>query len=291
MGPGSSPPFPAATAVPPLPRLGPPLLEKDIGRLETEVVPRYLTAFSSLAVSLLLPSEPASVIVVGSRAGIESDAIATRLPSASLKGLETSDAALRRATERVSQTSIAASFEVARGLPTQLPSGGFTHALAVHPICSRAGRKELLLEMTRLLSPRGQAVVSIPLRGSFPEIVDLVREYALKNDLAKLGEAVDVANANRPTPETISDELEAAGFVDVEVDVQLLAVRFESGAAFLRHAIYELMVAPDARAAFDLAPAVMSDALVYVEMAIKKYWAEGEFELTVNVGAASGRRA
>jgi len=272
-------------------RWGPPLAERDIDRLEEEVVPRYLAAFSTLAAGMVLPRDPASVIVVGSRAGFEAEMLAERLPNASLKGLETSDAGARAATIRGSALRIAASFEVARRFPTPLPGGSFTHALAIHPIVSRTARRELLVEMHRLLEPRGQGIVSLPLRGSFPEIVDLVREYALKNDLPKLGEAVDVANTNRPTPETISEELEGAGFSEVEVDVQLLGVRFESGARFLANAIYELMVAPDARAAFDLAPATMGDALVYVESAIRKYWSDAPFELTVNVGSASGRRA
>jgi hypothetical protein len=271
-------------------RLGPPLHEQDVARLERDVVPRYLAFFSSLAMNMLLPWEPASVIVMGSRAGLETDLVSERLPNASLKGLESSEAGARAAAQRVSSLSLASSFEVARGLPTQLPSAGFTHAISIHPVVSRAVRRDLLAEMHRLLSPRGQAIVSLPLRGSFPEIVDMLREYALKHDLAKLGEAIDVATANRPTPETISDELEAAGFTDVEVDVQLLGVRFASGAEFVRHAVYELVVAPDTRAALELAPAVLDDALAYTEAAIAKYWG-AELELTVNVGAASGRRA
>ncbi len=277
---------PEAAAV----RWGPPLADKDLDRFESDVVPRYLAAFGALAGNMVIPRDPASVIVLGSHAGFEADVVAEGLPNASLKGLETSEAGARAASERAASLALAASFEVARGIPTQLPGGGFSHALAIHPIASRSARRDLLVEMRRLLEPRGQGIVSLPLRGSFPEIVDLVREFALKNDLAKLGEAVDVANTNRPTPETMSDELEGAGFVEVEVDVQLLAVRFESGARFVGDAIYEMMIAPDARAAFDLAPAVMGDALVYVESAIRKYWSDSPFELTVNVGAASGRR-
>ena len=40
-------------------------------------------------------------------------------------------------------------------------------------------------ELARLLAPRGQALVAMPLRGSFVEIADLLREYALKNESTK----------------------------------------------------------------------------------------------------------
>lgn len=251
-------------------------------------MPRYLAPFVSIATQMLVPSAPASVIVIGSRAGVETSLIAERLPDASLKGLEVSEASMHRASSR--QVPVASSFEVLRGPPTKLPDRGFTHALAVHPMCVRATRRELLVDMRRLLVAGGQGVLALPLRGSFPEIVDMIREYALQRDLPKLAEAVEIGATNRPTPETISDELEAAGFDDVEVDVQLLGVRFESGREFVHHPVFELMVAPDTRAALDLAPAVALDALAYARAAILKYWSEGEFELTVNIAAASGRR-
>jgi trans-aconitate methyltransferase len=282
---------PSQSSPPPALRLGPALAERDIVRLERDVLPRYLSFFSTLAMSMLVPSDPASVVVIGSRAGLETDLLSERLPRAKMKGLESSEAGVRAATQRISSLALASTFEVARGLPTQQSGGLFTHALSIHPMASRAVRKDLLTEMHRLLVRGGQAIVSLPLRGSFPEIVDMVREYAQKYDLAKLGEAIDIATSNRPTPETISDELESVGFTDVDVDVQLLSVRFASGADLVEHAVYELIVAPDARAYLELAPAVVNDALDYVEAAIRKYWSAGELELTVNVGAASGRRA
>ena len=271
--------------------LGPPLGDKDILRLESEVVPRYLSFFSNLAMNMLQACAPASVVVMGSRGGIETDSVADRLPNASLKGLESSDAGVRAAAQRVSSLSVASSFEVARGLPTQLPANQFTHAISIHPICTRAARRDLLTDMCRVLVPGGQAIISLPLRGSFPEIGDMIREYALSTDNPKLGEAVDIATANRPTPETVSDELEAAGLRDIDSDVQLLSMPYESGREFIGHAVFDLIVAPEMRASLDVAPALVNDALAYAEKAVQKYWSEGQFELTVNIGCASGRKA
>jgi SAM-dependent methyltransferase len=271
--------------------LSPALQEKDLAALETAVVPKYLSFFAGLATGMLLPCTPATVVVLGSRAGFETDLVAERLPDASLKGLETSEAGVRAASQRVSSLAVASTYEVVRGLPTQLPHDTFTHALAIHPITHRSGRQQLLAEMCRVLVPGGQAVVALPLRGSFPEIGDMIREFALRTDLAKVGEAVDIATTNRPTPETLTEELEAAGLAEAEVDVELLALPFDSGKDFVTHPVFELVVAHEMRTSLDVAPAVVNDALAYVETAVQKYWSDGPFELTVNIGCASGRKA
>jgi RNase adaptor protein for sRNA GlmZ degradation len=50
------------------------------------------------------------------------------------------------------------------------------------------------------------------------------------------------------------------------------------------------MVMPDMRVQVAVEPSVMDQAVQYMHEAILKYWSEGVFELTVNVGCASGRR-
>ena len=141
-----------------------------------------------------------------------------------------------------------------------------------------------------MLCPGGQALLSLPLRGSFAEINDMVREFALRQDLADLGKAVDTAAASRPTIETVSEEFENAGLTEVDVDVQLIAVSFNNGREFLEDPIARLMVFPEIQALLTLDQEIAAPCLRYVHDAISKYWSEGVFELTVNVGCASGRR-
>jgi SAM-dependent methyltransferase len=181
-------------------------------------------------------------------------------------------------------------YEVAESFPTQLPEFGFTHALSLHPLCDAEGRAALLTELHRVLVPGGQALLALPLRGSFPEINDMIREYALRQDLTELGKAVDLAAASRPTIETVSEEFENAGLTEVDVDVQLIAVSFTNGREFLDDPIAKLMVFPEVRSLLAMDPDVAGPCMKYVHDAICKYWSEGVFELTVNVGCASGRR-
>ena len=271
--------------------LGPPLQGADAAVFETFVVPRYLAFFGGLALDMMLPHAQAAVANIGCRTGYPDGVIADRVPGGTLVGVDPSPAALELARSKASLLSgIRANYQLAEGWPTPLADSSFTHALAIHPLCDADGRARLLLELKRVLIPGGQALVSLPLRGSFPEINDMIREYALRQDLPELGKAVDAAAASRPTIETVSEEFETAGLTDVDVDVQLIAVSFSNGREFLDDPIAKLMVMPDMKAVLQVESPIVDHSIKYVHDAIGKYWSEGVFELTVNVGCASGRR-
>jgi hypothetical protein len=183
-----------------------------------------------------------------------------------------------------------ATYQLGDGFPTSLAPDSVTHAIAIHPLCDVEGRSRLLSELRRILMQGGQGLLALPVRGSFPELNDLLREFSLRQDLPNLSKAVDIAAQRRPTIETISEEFENAGLTEVDVDVQLIAVSFNNGREFLEDPIARLMVMPDMRVQLPIEDAVLDPALQYVAEAISKYWSDGVFELTVNVGCASGRR-
>lgn len=271
--------------------LGPPLSAADAALFETAVVPRYLSFFTSLLIDMMLPYEPARIVNIGCRNGYPDALVAEKMKNAAIVGVDSSSAALDLARTKAGLLSGAqASYTVSDGLPVPLPDASFTHAFALHPICRPNERAELMTELRRLLVPGGQALLGLPLRGSFPEISDMGRECVLKQDMANLGGALDVAAASRPTMETIASEMEAVGLTDVDVDIQMIAVSFNSGREFLEDAIARLMVFPEAMALIEAQPMVLDSLRRYINHAISKYWSEGVFELTVNVGCASARR-
>ncbi len=119
----------------------------------------------------------------------------------------------------------------------------------------------------------------------------MLREFSLKHDKPKFAEAIEIASQSRPTPETLADDLERLGFTDVSVDLQLLSVPFETGKDFANHPLFRLIVAPELAALLgDPAEAIVSAALDYAKTAIAKYWSEGQFDLTVNLGCAIARK-
>jgi hypothetical protein len=131
-------------------------------------------------------------------------------------------------------------------------------------------------------------LIAMPLRGSFPEVADLLREYALKAESASLTEAVDRASFGRPTVELLGAELEKAGFGFVDVELRTSVLEWRSGRDFYEDPIARLVLFPEFQAQLDMDD--LEQPWAYVRDAIDKYWSDASFELTVNVGCASGRK-
>lgn len=268
-----------------------PLNEADAAIFEDSVVPRYLSFFGGLCAEMILPSQGAVMAHLGCRTGYPDPLVAEKVPGCSIFGVDASAPALDVARAKATLISDAqTSYLLDQSVPTQLQEQSFTHVYSIHPICGAEGRNELMSEMRRLLVPGGQALVALPLRGSFPEIADMVREFALRQDLTDLGKAIDHAVHSRPTIETLSEELENAGLTEVDVDVQLIAVSFNDGREFIDDPIARLMVFPELTVLLQVDREIVAPCLRYVHDAISKYWSEGVFELTVNVGCASARK-
>jgi SAM-dependent methyltransferase len=271
--------------------LGAPLTAADAAVFDTSVIPRYLANFGVPAVEMAIPYSPATIVDIGCRTGFVEALLAEKLPGANIYGYDPSPAAIGLAREKAAALSgVNISLDVVTQLPLPLNDSSFTHGLLIHPDVSAEARYTLLAELRRVLVPGGQALVALPVRGSFPEIYDMLREYALRQDLADFGKAVELSAASRPTIESLSEELENVGLGEVDIDVQLIGVSFPSGREFLEDPIAQLVVFPDMRALLEADSAAIDAAFLYVQDAIAKYWSEGAFELTVNVGCASGRR-
>lgn len=266
-------------------RLGP----ADAAIFETFVVPRYLSLFGELVLEMLADSEEAQVAHIFCRTGYPDRGVALKLPGAHIVGLDRSSSAIELARAKAAtMPEMVSDYRILDELPTSLPAAAFSHALTLHHIGVRSERAALLAEIARILAPAGQALVAMPLRGSFQEVGDLLREYALKFDEAPVAAAVDRATLARPTVEMLGAELEEAGFDFVDVSLRPASFAFRSGRDFFEDPIARLLVLPDLRDNLGLEEP--EKALAYVRDAIDKYWSDGAFELTVNVGCVTGRR-
>jgi SAM-dependent methyltransferase len=267
-------------------RLGP----AEAAIFETFVIPRYLSFFGDTVIEMLAEGEDAQVVHLSCRTGYPNRAIALKLPASTIVGTDTSAAALEVARVKAASTpEMVTEYRLVEEGPTlPLPSAAFSHAVTLHPLANRDDRGRIITEMARLLAPNGQALIALPLRGSFQEVVDLVREYALKVDDNAAALAAEAAAQVRPTVEEIGAELERAGFDFLDVTLRPTVLSFQSGRDFFEDPIARLLILPELR--LDLGLAEPDRAFAYVRDAIDKYWSDGSFELTVNVGCASGRR-
>src|SRR5262249_34155719 len=192
-----------------LPRLGP----ADAAIFETFVVPRYLSLFGELAIEMVAEGKDAQVIHVFCRTGYPDRGLALKLPGAYIYGCDPSPHAIELAKAKAATMPEMVSEYKLMGdtLPTPFPSQGFSHAVTLHPLAAPDERARVLTEFARLLAPRGQALLAMPLRGSFQEVADLLREYALKNESTEVSKKVEAAVLVRPTIEMLGAELEEAG--------------------------------------------------------------------------------
>jgi SAM-dependent methyltransferase len=267
------------------PLLGP----AEAAIFETFVVPRYLSLFGELALEMVAESDEAQVVHLHCRTGYPDRAITLKLPNAHVIGVDASSAALELARAKAStMPDMVSEYRLLEGLPTELPEAAFSHAMTLHPLAGLEERGQLLAEFARLLAPHGQAIMAMPLRGSFQELSDLLREYALKYDDSAVGLAVEKAHAAKPTIETFRAELEHAGFDFVDVSLRPTTLGFQSGRDFFEDPVVRMLILPDAQSNLNLAEP--DKAFDFVREAMVMYWSDGTFELTVHVGCATGRR-
>lgn len=272
-------------AASPARRLGP----EDAAIFETFVVPRYLSLFGERMLEMLATGRDARACHLQCRTGYPDRLLLDKLPGAEVFGCDNSEHAIELARAKArTLTGFTHDYRVVDGYPLPFPDGAFSHAFTLHPLAAPTERRQLMEELARIVAPRGQALVAMPLRGSFIEIADLLRECALKHELADLTDAVEAAVHLRPTDDMFSRELEAVGFEFVDVDVRQRTLRFAGGRDFLEDPVTRLMLLPEFRV--NLAMEDVDGPFSYVREAIDKYWSDGEFELTVNVGVVSGRR-
>lgn len=270
-------------------RLGP----EDAAIFETFVVPRYLSMFGDRLLEMLARGPEARVCHLQCRTGYPDRTLLAKLPGAHVFGCDASEHAIELARAKASMLvrknpGSAFDYRVVEALPLPFPASAFSHAFTLHPLTAPLERRRLVEELARLVAPRGQALVAMPLRGSFVEIADLLREYALKYERTDLSNAVEAAVQLRPTEDVLARELESVGFEFVDVDMRPRTLKFENGRSLFEDPVSRLLLLPE----FELNLAVDDTAkpFAYVRETIDKYWSEGTFELTVNVGVVSGRR-
>lgn len=271
-----------------LPELGP----SDAAVFEAFVSPRLGVLYGELLLAMLRPADrPARVAHLACRTGFPERLIATQLPGGELFGVDPSMNAVELAqTKAALLPDFSAHYIASSGLPTPLENGAFSHVVCLNPIAPTAAeRTALFAEACRLLVPGGQLLVGMPLRGSFQEVFDLLREYAVKFDASAVNEASEAAIGMRPTIESVSNEFEAAGFVEVDVELVRTELEFQSGRDFFEDPITRLVIMPDVLAYLHLEGPTDSP-LGYVRDAIDRYWSEATFGLTIQVGCISGLR-
>ena len=260
--------------------------ESEAATFDAFVVPHYLVHFSSLALERIAISPDAQVIHANCRTGHFDAEIAAKLPNAHVYGCDASEAALSLArARRARSTAAGGDYLLLANGRIPLQDGAFSHALSLNPE-GPAQFLWVLKEAARLLGPAGQLVVAAPLADSFPELLDLLREFALKFDSHDTQRAIERAALGLPTVESMVSTARAEGFAYLDVVTRTTSVSFRSGRDFVESPILRLGIGPCMAEAL-----ANEDALSYVRDAIDKYYSTFPFELTFTVGCLTASRS
>ncbi len=272
---------------PALPKVVDPVFdENDAAVLDTFVVPSYLRLFWEASRNMLLVGEAARVVQLGSLTGYPGRDWLSRMPNTTGLGVESSEACVVLAAQKEAPEK----FSYLTGDPTAtgLQAHTFSHALMMHPIGTPEKRAELLSEAARLLYSGGQALISLPLSRSFPEVLDLIEEFSLKYDDTDITRSLEQAAAERVTIESLSEELEAAGFSDIDFEIHHDTICYDSGRAFLEDPSVRFFIAPQIEAWLEQVD--LGSAMEYVGRAIDKYWSDSRMEMGLSIASFSARR-
>jgi SAM-dependent methyltransferase len=260
-----------------------------VALLETIVAPKYLVHFEDLALDSILESQEAQVLHLDCQTGSLHPGLFQKLPGCHVLGVDSSEAAMELAQCKAATLGFQSEvrYAVQPSLRWSLPEAAFSHGLHLMLPPSPTARQEILQSLGRWVAPHGQVVVAMPLRGSFLELLDLFREFAVKNESRPLADAIDAMATSRPTGENFGREMQSAGFEHVEVSTRVVSLSFGSGREFLEDAVTRLVLAPEVEGMFGEAEA--KSLMAYAQTAIERYWQGSSFGLTLVVGCASGR--
>jgi ubiquinone/menaquinone biosynthesis C-methylase UbiE len=150
-------------------------------------------------------------------------------------------------------------------------------------------RAALLSEIARVLKPGGQMVITMPLSGSFAEVLDMFREICLKHELTDVARRVEQYAQSMPSQQSWAEEITSHGFENVVIDVQSYTLAFESGAHLLTDPAMYVAAMPEwqwCAAGVEDVPSV----LYSVQDTIDVYFRGRAFPVTVVAGCATAYR-
>jgi ubiquinone/menaquinone biosynthesis C-methylase UbiE len=253
-----------STAVSPI-GLRPPRRTQDrLAKIfDDEVYPLYAERFADMLLGGLAPGDgrgmvapgggdaggaaraQASVLEVGCGAGATTAELLHRLEAeCRIVALDGSPALLDRARNRVGHEHAGRRvFFRQHDLASKLPFAeeAFDLVLANLVLGDVPGIdiEATLADYARVTRPGGRVIVTVPLRGTWAELLDLLREVLLRFDRHDGLDALDAYLAAQPEGEAMAQALERAGLTEVDEELRRWELLFRSGREFFYAPVIE----------------------------------------------------
>jgi SAM-dependent methyltransferase len=257
---------------------------------DREVLPLYARRFGQLALRGLDLRPTATLLEIGCATGDLTLELSRRLDDASqITALELSPPLVSRA-----QAKLAASPAIARRVsivqtPTPLhptlvlPDSAFDICVSNLAVAEAPDPARTVTELASMLRPGGQLVLTLPLRGTWGEFLDIYREILRENGKVDSLAALDAYVAAIPDGETCARWLEEAGLANVEVLVDRWELLFKSAREFFFAPVIHLGPLSRWKQIAGRGDE-MQDVFFFAKEAIDTYFAGRVFSVTV-IGA------
>jgi hypothetical protein len=138
--------------------------------------------------------------------------------------------------------------------------------------------------------PGGRVIVSLRLRGSWGELLDLYRDVLIAENKAAALSALAAYEATLPDGETAARWMERAGLTDVTVDLARVELLFRSAREFFFSPAIEFGPLPHWKRIAGGRGDQMQDTFFFVKEAIDTYFAGSVFPVTLALGCVTATR-
>jgi ubiquinone/menaquinone biosynthesis C-methylase UbiE len=218
----------------------------DLGAPSTVSIFDEMPLWSALSGQLLLSHVPLgrglSVLDVGCGAGFPLLELAERLgPSSTLTGLDSWEAALRRAREKHAVLGLD-NVRLVHGDAAEMPfpDGSFDLVVSNLGLNNFADADAAMRECRRVLRPGGRLALCTNLQGTFREFYEAFDVALADLRLPELRLALSAHIEKRTTPERLAARLAQAGLLVERLLAEEAAMRFFDGTALLSHHFIQL---------------------------------------------------
>jgi ubiquinone/menaquinone biosynthesis C-methylase UbiE len=218
--------------------------EKLARAYDTDVWPIYAGRFAEAALRVLAPRPAARVVEVGCATGLSTLELARKLGAdARVSAFDEAPAAVALARARVegdAQARGRVTLEVAA--PTALPVADREADVAVSnlAVAEADDPPAAVRELARTLAPGGQAVITLALRGTWGEFLDVYRDVLREQGKRDSAGALERYVAALPDGDSAARWLQAAGLENVEVAALRWEILFKSTREFFFAPLVEL---------------------------------------------------
>ncbi len=259
---------------------------------EEEILPGWDAAFVELLIEAFpgpLP-EKASLLELGCTTGRLTEEIVSRLPEGGrLIAIEDVRELMEIARRKV------AAFDRRQVFFKKEPADKISFADGTFDAVLCAGLAPMydltsvLTEAARLLKTDGNALLGVPMRGSFQELLDIFREVLEKEDLIQIQEDLDRLSARLPDRPGANRLLSDAGLVETRIGLAERTLRFENALAFLQAPLVRTHCLEGCLALID-DRSWREGVLAGMVRSLDTYFPEG-IELTLVLGRLEGIKA